>query len=477
MAPRVGKKRRLSQSSTDNQSQSQEIPSKKGRRSVSGNRRIKFHLSAEDLSPTVECDRVLTCGTGEQLGHPGRQSTRKPRAIDTLDDDVKLVEACAGGVHSLLLASDGRVFSCGVNEKGTVPVKGLEAEGITDELAEIEFTEEIRERGKILQIAAGASFSAALISDGSVVAWGNLRDSQGDVTAHSHLMKMQRSPVIIHEPKEIRVVKIAAGENHLVMLSSDGEIMTFGEGSMGQLGRSTRSSLIRGNYMADVTGKKLVTKVMEKMKEVKFVDIFAGGYWTVGRAEDNRLFACGLNNYAQLGLPVPISEKAEENGNAASQVDEEDYRIQKFSHVRAFDKDTKWTHIAGVQHLALRNENGEVYTIGKNTDNILGLGTWTGREDNEHWRYDTLQQVIFPEGVKIAGVHASLGTTIAWTEDGDAYAFGFDGAGQLGLGIPEDGEKVVGTPRKIQSAHLNDYAIRSATIADQHTIFLAVKRA
>lgn len=73
-----------------------------------------------------------------------------------------------------------------------------------------------------------------------------------------------------------------------------------------------------------------------------------------------------------------------------------------------------------VNFLVFRNL-GEVYTIGKNVDNYLGIGTWTGRDDNEHWRYHTLQRVVFPDDVKIAGITASMGCTIAWTEDGRLF--------------------------------------------------------
>lgn len=36
--------------------------------------------------------RVLSCGEGEQLGHPGRNQTRKPRAIDTFPEGSKFVQ-------------------------------------------------------------------------------------------------------------------------------------------------------------------------------------------------------------------------------------------------------------------------------------------------------------------------------------------------------------------------------------------------
>lgn len=439
-------------------------------------RHIKFHLKVDDFLPHEQGDRCLTCGEGEPLGHPGRNQTKKPRAVDTFDEGTHFTQCCAGGVHSLLLTADGKVYSCGVNEKGTVPVKDLEAEGSTDEFTEIVFSDEIQRHGKIIQIAAGASFSAGLTDKGSVIAWGNLRDSQGDVTVHSQLSQMQKSPVVIVQHSKIVIVKIAAGENHLAMLSSEGELLTFGEGSMGQLGRLARSNHIRSSYMADDSGKHLRLNVLEGGKLVKFSNVFAGGFWTIASAADGRLFACGLNNYAQLGLPLPVAEetvKSDGDDENAMETDEQDYRITRLTHVKAFDSENKWTHIAGVQHLVLRNDKGEVYAIGKNTDNVLGLGTWNGNNDTEHWRYDTLQRVSFPDEVKISGIDASLASSVAWTENGDTYSFGYDSTGQLGLGLKDEDDKIVPTPRLIKSAHLEDYKVISVSVADQHAVFLA----
>lgn len=55
----------------------------------------------------------------------------------------------------------------------------------------------------------------------------------------------------------------------------------------------------------DDSGQSLVIRVLERNKFVKFVDVFAGGFWSMARAEDGRIFVCGLNNFGQLGLPMP----------------------------------------------------------------------------------------------------------------------------------------------------------------------------
>ncbi len=76
-----------------------------------------------------------------------------------------------------MLAVDGTVYSCGMNKTSTVPVKGLEAEGSTDQFTPIPIPPAISELGQVMQVCAGASFSAALTILGSVFAWGNLRVS------------------------------------------------------------------------------------------------------------------------------------------------------------------------------------------------------------------------------------------------------------------------------------------------------------
>uniref|UniRef100_A0A914XV55 Regulator of chromosome condensation n=1 Tax=Panagrolaimus superbus TaxID=310955 RepID=A0A914XV55_9BILA len=444
---------------------------------------VKKHKSAKDIHlytdfvNQIPGDRILSCGEGEQIGHPGRTTTRKPRAIGTLPDDVKILQVVAGGVHTTILTDKYEVYSCGINEGGTVPVKDLAAEETKDELTIIEFTDEVKKEGNIVQLTSGAGFTAALTDLGSVIAWGNLRDENGAVEVHHLFAEMKKGPTVIIHHNNVQIVKIAAGENHLVMLSSEGEIYTFGEGSHGQLGGSARTKHIRSTYMADDTGKSLHRSVLEKSKFVKFSNIFAGGYWTMARSMDGRIFACGLNNYGQLGFALPEEETNGTEEGEAEDLEEQNkkLKIDRLTYSPAFPSDKIWTHIAGVKHIVARTDEGEVYGIGLNTDNELGIGTYKGKDDKEHWRYFELQKISFPADLKIAGITATLGCSIAWTDDGIAFGFGYDSVGQLGLGNTDDEDKCVVTPRKITSAHLDDYKIISVNIADNHSVFLATK--
>ncbi|VDM38648.1 unnamed protein product [Toxocara canis] len=445
-----------------------EVPAVAG--STGRSRKKKFHLFIESYLPRECGDRVLSCGEGEQLGHPGRTTTKKPRAIDTLPPDKKIAQVAAGGVHSLVLLEDGTVFSCGINEKGTVPAEGVEAEGSTDRLTPINFSDEIRRHGKLVMITAGASFSAGLTNRGSVIAWGNIRDTSGCIETHKLLREMEQRPVVIVRHQRKVIVKIAAGENHLAMLSENGELLTFGDGSMGQLGRLGRVSHIRAQQMVDDSGDFLRVSVLEKGKGrlVHFDDIMAGGYWTAARAEDGRVFVCGLNNFGHLGIEPPAVDQKAKPGE-----DSPELRIMRPTIAPAYDGH-KFVQLCGVQHMIALDENGDLYGIGKNTDNALGLGTWTGNEDSEHWRYTHLEKIELP--AKAMGIAAKLGCSLAWTQEGVAYSWGCDTSGQLGLGIKDDDDdKVVPKPRQIESAHLNGYRIVGASIADNHALFLAAK--
>lgn len=54
----------------------------------------KHHHTYEEFIPLIPCERLLTCGEGEQLGHPGRITTKKPRAVDTLPKGTELLQVC-----------------------------------------------------------------------------------------------------------------------------------------------------------------------------------------------------------------------------------------------------------------------------------------------------------------------------------------------------------------------------------------------
>jgi regulator of chromosome condensation len=79
----------------------------------------------------------------------------------------------------------------------------------------------------------------ALSEDGTVYGCGTFKDDVGSLSAFSASAKSQRTlvPVITPASPKERVRKLAVGARHCLALTEGGEVLTWGIGSQGQLGR------------------------------------------------------------------------------------------------------------------------------------------------------------------------------------------------------------------------------------------------
>jgi regulator of chromosome condensation len=218
----------------------------------------------------------------------------------SLPAGARCAQVACGGMHTLALASDGRVFSWGVNDEGalgrptagsawgeggggsTPAAKGKAAAGGGKKKEEEEDPHvpgEVRlpaaAKGKVVAVAAGDGVSVALTSSGDVWGWGLFKDDasglKGFPSVDGGVGKLQRLPVLVYsgaggsgkgkaaaaEPPAAKkhktaaggasssssstssgpVVKIACGLHHVAMLTRGGDVLTFGMAGQGQLGR------------------------------------------------------------------------------------------------------------------------------------------------------------------------------------------------------------------------------------------------
>lgn len=103
-----------------------------------------------DYLPETKENFVLTCGSGEQIGHGPRITTKKPRMIEELFLGT-VIDIAAGGVHSVVLTNNGELYSCGINENGTIPIDdplNNNCDSINT-FTKLFFDEEIKAHGKV----------------------------------------------------------------------------------------------------------------------------------------------------------------------------------------------------------------------------------------------------------------------------------------------------------------------------------------
>ena len=126
-------------------------------------------------------------------------------------------------------AEGGRVEGWGTDEfgqignSGTAPAevcKCIEAPVAVDGLSEV------------TQVAAGEAHTLALLAGGTVMAWGgNASGELGDGTNEPRL-----APVPVSVPLLSGVVAVAAGSNHSLALLSNGTVMAWGDNVNGEMG-------------------------------------------------------------------------------------------------------------------------------------------------------------------------------------------------------------------------------------------------
>ncbi len=158
----------------------------------------------------------------------------------------------AGG-HSLALSNDGTVWAWGLNSSGQ-----LGDNSTSDKTRAVQ----VRAIGgaansvlsNVIDIAASGSSSFALLSDSTVVSWGENGGGQlgsGNTTARSYpgLVKIN-STTNIGSIKQISASGAALGDDVLAMLKSDGKIWNVGTNNRGQLGTGT---LINQSYAVQNT--------------------------------------------------------------------------------------------------------------------------------------------------------------------------------------------------------------------------------
>ncbi len=133
------------------------------------------------------------------------------------------------------------------------------------------------------------------------------------------------------------------GNNHGVILASDGSLWTWGDSELGWtvlgLGPKVKTSI----YLTRIG------------KETNWVDISAGGSTTLAVKRDGSMWGWGQNNYGQVGDGTTVSEHA--------------FPVQS-----PFGKDWKRVATSGIHSLAIRND-GSLWAWGNNWAGQLGNGT------------------------------------------------------------------------------------------------------
>ncbi|MEV5573137.1 Ig-like domain repeat protein [Spirillospora sp. NPDC052269] len=344
--------------------------------------------AAADRRPVAAAPPTdLALGTGNnnngQLGDGTTTNRTIPGPVH-LPAGVALTQVSAGWYHSLGLTSDGRVLAWGANNYGQLgdgtttssdtPVETHLPPGVT-----------------VTQVVAAGWVSLAVTADGRVLSWGYNNNGQlGDGTTTTRY-----TPGDVDLPAGAYVTQVAAKTNHVLAVTSGGQVLAWGNNVHGQLGDNTTTTPRTRPVQTQLPAGVTVTQVA------------ATSFSSLALTSDHQVLGWGFNSSGQVGdgtttnRTVPVLVHVPE-GVSVTQI------------------------AAGFEHgLALTSQGG-MLAWGHNGYGQLGDDTYTNRH--------TPVPVQLPEGVTITQMDAGFHSNLAVTSHGHVLGWGTNSDGELGDG-------------------------------------------
>ncbi|KAG7033257.1 Ultraviolet-B receptor UVR8, partial [Cucurbita argyrosperma subsp. argyrosperma] len=333
---------------------------------------------------------IVAWGSGEdgQLGLGNDQEREWVCAIKALGSQ-KVCSVVAGSRNSLAICEDGKLFTWGWNQRGTLghPAE-TKAENIPSQVKALANV-------KIVQAAIGGWHCLAVDDQGRAYAWGGneygqcgeepeKKDDSGRPPPRRDIAIPQRCA-----PKLI-VRQVAAGGTHSVVLTRGGQVWTWGQPWP----------------PGDITQISVPVRV-QGLDMVKLIAV--GAFHNLALQEDGTLWAWGNNEYGQLGT-------------GDTQPRSQPIPVQGLSGLTLVDI------AAGGWHSTALTDSGEVYGWGRGEHGRLGFG------DNDKSSKMVPQKVQLLSGEDIVQVSCGGTHSVAVTSDGRMFSFGRGDHGRLGYG-------------------------------------------
>ncbi|XP_058811352.1 uncharacterized protein LOC131676248 [Topomyia yanbarensis] len=169
-----------------------------------------------------------------------------------------IVQLSASTWHCLVLLENGDLFKYDINEHRSSRLDFLTVENAP----------ELTDRERITHIACGDRVSVAITSGRTVF---NIPNKTFTF------------------PRHVRIVKLAVGLEHCLLLTGNGDVYSWGGGLRGQLGNG------------EITPHQEQPQLIAALAGVKIVDIAAGGWHSGAVSAFGDLYCWGWNSKGQLG--------------------------------------------------------------------------------------------------------------------------------------------------------------------------------
>lgn len=420
----------------------------------------------------ADSGQVFMSGQGDcgQLGF-GTEDARLmeikvPRLLPGLAKQ-KIVTVACGGLSNAALTEGGRVYTWGASDDAAL---GRQSGPDAPEQEPSQVTEGL-EGKTIIGLASGDVHTLALDVSGRVYGWGCYRDKEGKqwfqppAGAPAKACKAAAKVPVEIAGLPPNVVEVRCGSSFCLALTQKGEVLSWGLGEIGELGRDVCKlkfpevegsdeepgydfdGILRDHITPGGMFKELGPNgtTGERMDGVKVIGCGEYHSLVVARGE---VYACGLNSYGQLGL-----------GDTENRL-----RLKLIEDLSGLN--TMSARGGGMHSLVLTTEG--LFAFGRNDFGQVGCSEKINAADWGVFVNRPTEVYLPPNEGNPVKIACGTNHCLVITDKNNLYSWGFGEVGALGHGDEDDRT----LPKKVDLSRRGVEKVLYADGGAQHTAII-----